>query len=81
MQMKSLLFFVMIILFAACKLNSISTKTQVPTMAYIQVVGDVDKYEGVSLFMQYNDKEKFPIELQKEKPISEEEQKQGIRKL
>jgi len=68
MQMKSLLFFVMIILFAACKLNSISSKTQVPTKAYVQVVGNVEKYEGASLFMQYNDQEKFPIELQKEKP-------------
>ncbi len=68
MQMKTLLFSIMIILLASCKLNSISTKTQVPNMAYIQVVGDLDKYKSANLFMQYNDQEKFSIELQKEKP-------------
>jgi len=66
--MKPLIFFSIILLLSSCQLNSISTKTQVPTMAYIQVVGDVEKYEDVSLFMQYNDQDIFPIELQKDKP-------------
>jgi hypothetical protein len=53
-------------MFIACNVGSRSTKTQVPTQAYVYVVGDKETYKAKELFMQYDDKDKFPVEFQKE---------------
>lgn len=65
--MKPTLFILMFLVLTACKMSSVSTKTQVPDLAYVKVVGDLEKYKDVFLYMQYDDQPKFPIELFKEK--------------
>ena len=65
--MKSTVFILMFLVITGCKMSSVSTKTQVPTLACVKVAGDMEKYEGVFLYMQYDDQPKFPIELMKEK--------------
>jgi CTP:phosphocholine cytidylyltransferase-like protein len=64
--MKYLVIVLTIFVLSSCNLSSVSTKTQVPNRAYVYVVGDKTKYSTNDIYMQYDDKEKFSVVIQKE---------------
>ncbi len=64
--MKNIVIITFVLIFTSCAVGIQTQKVQVPDRAYIMVVGNPDNYEDAQIMLQYDDKEKFPVEMRKE---------------
>ena len=64
--MKNILYFLLLLLFTGCAVGTQTQKVQVPDQAFIVVVGNSDNYEDAQIFLQYDDMQKFPVEIKKQ---------------